>query len=95
MNGLNEKRKIVCVLYDDPVEGYPPKYARDSIPTLTAYPDGQSLPSPSAIDFFPGDLLGCVLRQVLSIFSLATSSVVSQGSLGCEAFWKIVVTRSW
>ena len=39
MNGLNEKRKIVCVLYDDPVEGYPPKYARDSIPTLTAYPD--------------------------------------------------------
>lgn len=64
MNGLNEKRKIVCVLYDDPVEGYPPKYARDSIPTLTAYPDGQSLPSPSAIDFFPGDLLGCVSGEL-------------------------------
>ncbi len=29
MNEPNGKRKIVCVLYDDPVEGYPPKYARD------------------------------------------------------------------
>jgi|ETN07SMinimDraft_1059922.scaffolds.fasta_scaffold71055_1 hypothetical protein len=24
-----ENLKIVCVLYDDPVDGYPPKYARD------------------------------------------------------------------
>jgi len=39
MNGSNQKQKIVCVLYDDPVDGYPPKYARDDIPTLTAYPD--------------------------------------------------------
>ena len=23
--------KIVCVLYDDPVDGYPPDYARDGI----------------------------------------------------------------
>ena len=37
MNGPNAKRKIVCVLYDDPVDGYPPKYARDGIPTLMAY----------------------------------------------------------
>ena len=64
MNGTNEKRKIVCVLYDDPVEGYPPNYARDSIPTLAAYPDGQSLPSPSGIDFTPGDLLGCVSGEL-------------------------------
>ncbi len=56
MNEPNAKRKIVCVLYDDPVDGYPPKYARDGIPTLTAYPDGQALPSPSTIDFSPGDL---------------------------------------
>ncbi len=33
MNGPNARRKIVCVLYDDPVDGYPPKYARDAIPT--------------------------------------------------------------
>ena len=64
MNGPNVKRKIVCVLYDDPAEGYPPKYARDGIPTLTGYPDGQSLPSPSAIDFSPGDLLGCVSGEL-------------------------------
>ena len=64
MNGPNAKRKIVCVLYDDPVDGYPPKYARDAIPTLMAYPDGQSLPSPSAIDFSPGNLLGCVSGEL-------------------------------
>jgi len=27
--------KVVCVLYDDPIDGYPPKYARDNIPTIT------------------------------------------------------------
>jgi formate dehydrogenase len=26
--------KILCVLYPDLVTGYPPVYARDSIPTL-------------------------------------------------------------
>ncbi len=64
MNEPDTIRKIVCVLYDDPVEGYPPKYARDSIPTLAAYPDGQLLPSPSGIDFSPGDLLGCVSGEL-------------------------------
>ena len=39
--------KVVCVLYDDPVEGYPPKYARDDIPKITKYPDGQTAPTPS------------------------------------------------
>lgn len=52
--------KIVCVLYDDPVTGYPKSYARDSIPTLKAYPNGQTLPTPKGIDFTPGHLLGCV-----------------------------------
>ncbi len=53
-------QKVLCVLYDDPVEGFPPNYARDSIPTLSQYPDGQSMPSPAAIDFTPGHLLGSV-----------------------------------
>ena len=52
--------KIVCVLYDDPTTGYPPARVRDAIPTITKYPDGQSTPTPQAIDFTPGDLLGCV-----------------------------------
>lgn len=54
------KQKIVCVLYEDPVSGFPPEYARDSIPGLTQYPDGQTLPSPAEIDFIPGALLGSV-----------------------------------
>ena len=52
--------KILCVLYDDPINGYPKTYARDNIPKLERYPDGQSLPTPKHIDFKPGDLLGSV-----------------------------------
>ena len=50
--------KVVCVLYDDPVDGYPPKYVRDNIPKITKYPDGQTAPTPSKIDYKPGELLG-------------------------------------
>ena len=56
--------KVLCVLYDDPVDGYPPTYARDSIPEITGYPDGQSAPTPAAIDFEPGELLGCVSGEL-------------------------------
>ena len=56
--------KIVCVLYDDPVDGYPKSYARDSIPKLDRYPDGQTMPTPKAIDFKPGALLGSVSGEL-------------------------------
>jgi len=56
--------KIVCVLYDDPVDGYPPKYARDDIPKIERYPDGQTTPTPDGIDFSPGELLGCVSGEL-------------------------------
>ncbi|ODS02099.1 formate dehydrogenase, partial [Methyloceanibacter marginalis] len=56
--------KVVCVLYDDPVNGYPPKYARDDIPKIDHYPDGQTAPTPSAIDFKPGELLGSVSGEL-------------------------------
>lgn len=56
--------KILCVLYPDPVGGYPPKYARDDIPVLRGYPGGQTLPTPEAIDFTPGQLLGCVSGEL-------------------------------
>ena len=52
--------KVVCVLYDDPVDGYPKSYARDGLPKLDKYPGGQTLPTPKAIDFTPGALLGSV-----------------------------------
>jgi formate dehydrogenase len=56
--------KVLCVLYDDPVDGYPPEYARDGIPTIERYPDGQTTPTPEAIDFTPGELLGCVSGEL-------------------------------
>jgi len=56
--------KIVCVLYDDPVDGYPPPAARDDLPVIERYPNGQSTPSPSALDFEPGALLGCVSGEL-------------------------------
>ena len=34
--------KVVGVLYADPVDGYPKNYARDDIPKITKYPDGQT-----------------------------------------------------
>jgi len=56
--------KIVCVLYDDPITGYPSEYPRDDLPHLDRYPDGQSLPTPEAIDFKPGVLLGSVSGEL-------------------------------
>jgi formate dehydrogenase len=56
--------KVVCVLYDDPVDGYPRSYPRDDIPKLDHYPDGQTLPTPKAIDFKPGALLGSVSGEL-------------------------------
>lgn len=56
--------KILAVLYPDPVGGYPPEYARDEIPTITGYPGGQTAPTPQAIDFTPGQLLGCVSGEL-------------------------------
>ena len=56
--------KVICVLYDDPVGGYPKSYARDDVPKLERYPDGQTLPTPEAIDFKPGQLLGSVSGEL-------------------------------
>jgi formate dehydrogenase len=56
--------KILVVLYDDPVTGYPPRYARTDIPHIEQYGDGQSTPTPSAIDFTPGELLGSVSGEL-------------------------------
>lgn len=56
--------KVVCVLYDDPIDGYPGSYARDDLPVLERYPDGQTLPTPKAVDFRPGALLGSVSGEL-------------------------------
>lgn len=52
--------KVLLVLFPDPVDGYPPQYARDFVPAISGYPGGQSVPSPTGIDFTPGALVGSV-----------------------------------
>jgi formate dehydrogenase len=56
--------RVLCVLYDDPVDGYPPSYARDSVPTIAGYDDGQTAPTPSGLGFTPGELVGCVSGEL-------------------------------
>ena len=46
--------KILCVLYDDPVDGYPPAYPRDEVPTIERYHDGQTTPTPGAARLHAG-----------------------------------------
>ncbi|MFE0754662.1 NAD-dependent formate dehydrogenase [Inquilinus sp. NPDC058860] len=80
--------KIVCVLYDDPVTGTPTSYARDDLPKLERYPGGQTLPTPKAIDFVPGTLLGSVsgelgLRRWLE--SLGHTLVVTSDKDGADS----------
>lgn len=84
-----EGMKILCVLYDDPATGYPAGYARDDLPALSGYPGGQTLPTPSSVDFTPGHLLGSVsgelgLRSVLEGLGhelVVTSDKDSAGSV--------------
>jgi formate dehydrogenase len=61
---VNEMAKIVCGLFDDPIGGYPPVYARDGLPKIDRYPGGQTVPTPKAIDFQPGQLLGSVSGEL-------------------------------
>src|SRR6202022_3399359 len=56
--------KIVCVLYENPVTGYPSTYARNDIPDIERYPGGQTTPTPKSIDFRPGQLLGSVSGEL-------------------------------
>lgn len=57
--------KILCVLYPDPIAGYPPIYPRDDIPAITRYANGQSAPTHKGpLGFKPGDLVGCVSGEL-------------------------------
>src|ERR1035437_10299398 len=83
--------KIICVLYDDPVTGYPKSYARNDVPKLERYPGGQTLPTPKKIDFKPGELLGSVsgelgLRKFLE--SLGHKLVVTSDKDGADSVFE-------
>ena len=87
--------KILCVLYDDPKDGMPSKYALDDIPKLEKYPDGMTLPSPKAIDFTPGELLGCVsgelgLRKFLEDAGHTLVVTSDKDGDGCQADKELV-----
>lgn len=56
--------KILCVLYADPIDGYPKTYARDDLPKIDHYADGQTLPTPKHLDFQAGALLGSVSGEL-------------------------------
>jgi formate dehydrogenase len=83
--------KILCVLYDDPVTGYPKSYARKDIPKIDHYPGGQSAPTPEAIDFKPGELLGSVsgelgLRKYLE--GLGHTFIVTSDKEGTDSIFE-------
>jgi formate dehydrogenase len=87
--------KVVCVLYDDPVTGYPKSYARDDIPKIEGYPGGQTAPTPKKIDFKPGALLGSVsgelgLRKFLE--SLGHTLVVTSDKDGPDSVFERELT---
>jgi formate dehydrogenase len=65
MKGDNEMATVLCVLYPDPVTGYPPEYARTGLPLLTSYPTDRSMPAPTGpLSFTPGELLGSVSGEL-------------------------------
>jgi formate dehydrogenase len=65
---------ILCVLYEDPVDGHPSTYARDGIPAIERYPDAQTTPTPGAIDFTLGELLGDVSGELGCAHSSRTAA---------------------
>jgi formate dehydrogenase len=80
--------KVLCVLYDDPITGYPKSYARADVPKIDHYPGGQTTPTPKKIDFTPGELLGSVsgelgLRKYLE--GLGHTLVVTSDKEGADS----------
>ncbi|MFF2925844.1 NAD-dependent formate dehydrogenase [Streptomyces celluloflavus] len=80
--------KVLCVLFDDPKDGFPTSYARDDLPRIDSYPGGQTTPTPQGIDFTPGQLLGSVsgelgLRSFLE--SRGHTLVVTSGKDGADS----------
>jgi formate dehydrogenase len=83
--------KVLCVLYDDPVGGYPKSYARDGVPKIERYPGGQTTPTQKRIDFKPGELLGSVsgglgLRKFLE--DLGHTFVVTSDKEGATSIFE-------
>jgi formate dehydrogenase len=93
-NQARRDLKVLLALYEDPKAGYPPKYARDTVPKIDKYPGiehdyVQTAPTPEAIDFTPGELLGCVsgelgLRKFLESRGHTLVVTSDKDGEGCE-----------
>ena len=75
----------------------PSSYARDDLPKIEKYPDGMTLPTPKAIDFNPGELLGCVsgelgLRKFLEDAGHTLVVTSDKDGDGCQADKELVDT---
>ena len=70
--GSADMAKVVCVLYDDPVDGYPKSYARDGLPQAR-----HAIPAAKR----------CRLRRP-STFTPGSCSAASPASSGCANSWK-------
>ena len=87
--------KVLCILYDDPKNGMPTSYPVKDLPKLDKYPDGMTLPTPKAIDFNPGELLGCVsgelgLRKMLEEAGHTLVVTSDKDAEGCVADKELV-----
>ena len=87
--------KILCILYDDPKGGMPSSYPVGQLPKIEKYPDGQTLPTPKAVDFNPGELLGCVsgelgLRKFLEDAGHTLVVTNDKDAPGCKAEKELV-----
>ncbi len=56
--------KVLCVLYEHPVSGYPKTYARETIPTISVPGRPNDADARRASDFVPGELLGSVSGEL-------------------------------
>jgi formate dehydrogenase len=88
---------VLCVLYEDPINGYPPSYARDDVPKIEQYDGGQTTPTPSALGFTPGELVGCVsgelgLRDFLE--SLGHELIVTSDKDGPDSVFERELPRA-
>ena len=54
----------LCVLYDDPSTAIRRRYARDGVPTIERYHDGQSAPTPAGARLHAGRAVGCVSGEL-------------------------------
>lgn len=79
--------KVLCVLYEDPKDMS--MESPRQLPEIKTYPGGQTTPSPSAVDFVPGELLGSVSGALgLSKFLEGHNFVVTSSKDGPDSVFE-------